>query len=100
MFDIKFGRQGYIPARFFEINPSVLNPIRYVRLYKDSRVHLHSKNGVYIVTSYSNHMADITCQRWKNEKLWGQRQEDHKIIHRSDIKCHYGGGLKNLNYGN
>lgn len=87
-FDFKFGRRSYIPPRFLEIKPKP----NYVRLYNGCRVHLHSKNGTYTVLSYTHLHAKITCQVWRNHKSWGIRQEDYKIIPRSDIKCLYDHG--------
>jgi hypothetical protein len=77
-------------------NPQLLNGEikndRIVSLYKGCKVHLMNKGGTYIVKSYDNEVAVITCQRWINQKEWGQRYRDTLTVPRSEIKCHYGGG--------
>lgn len=89
MIDFKFGR-FYFSKRI--LNPPPIIVSTNVPLYRDCRVHLNSRNGTYIVTSYNENIAIITCQVWKNEYSRGDRDHSTKSIPRSDVKCLYGQG--------
>ena len=88
MFEFKFGRRGYIPIYLLNPPPRVIST--NIPLFIGCRVHLHSRNGTYIVHYYNERHVNITCQTWKSKKERGQRAYDHEIVSRSDIKCLHG----------
>jgi len=88
MFEFKFGRRNYIPI--YLLNPPPIVISTNVRLYNGCRVHLNSRNGTYVVDSYTEHTVTITCKKWIDEFYRNQRPFSRLVLHRSDIKCLHG----------
>jgi hypothetical protein len=72
-----------------------LDPINHRRGYKfpdiGSSIHIHSRNGIYMVYSVHGLTLTLTCKKWDTEFRSGFRKSKYMNVNVSDFKCYPGG---------
>ena len=65
----------------------------WLKVKPEDRIHLKNKGGVFTVVERSKFKIKVTCKKWQNEKIRGDRKENFEYIDNENVKCFYGGIL-------